>query len=720
VHPQNILRKALLPLALVGSAFVAVPAVLASAPDPQTTNIPSLAWRGEHIRLVACDPMIAQSGASIDVIVEDWSGPNPDRAKPVVVNGSTMFFSSGSDAGLNCVRTTLASVKPGLAQVKLVVSNATGDQVLTHDFIAGWMGLNKPTIHQIAAADQTGGTGLGDPLGDGSFTAGGAAGRVQVTVTGTIPLLGNYSELGLGDHVTMPQDWAALAAMMATDADVHDMTPALRWDIHDDTVRYSDPIMDMVDSALTDPTSFYRKFLGDTSASPTIGPFDPQRANETLLSDGKLDAGDAPMPAARIDVTIAANSGAVTDISGAGSLSGADKAVAYSRDLTGAATDHNLYAPFYQQWIPATSAPSPAASGIDGKTGNNFAGFLTSGLYTNWSVAASLRTELATDTTCLLRSDPSVGPLPIMRKRPAGDQSIAVYTDEHGEAQVSYTPGTGFSFDSLAAIHNANGGCDLQGIDVLGTASISATARYPYQPVTDPAKASDAIATTVHSMFDKNLTYWAKGLGTANDVARIVLAHAQDITGIGFAAERVCFMGDQLVEGMKVFNGTTGPASAPVTIAGAGSLADPAGLHRLCSTTDANGNVAVEVYDSNKGLANVIAEFVDEGILRDIHVDFNTAGSSSATPAVTPPPVVTPVVKATFTLSVARLAGGRLTVRVNSNRARAAIRVSMFDSRSRTLRTITTWIRTNRLVKLGNVRIPAKTRTVKVRVITVR
>ena len=41
---------------------------------------------------------------------------------------------------------------------------------------------------------------------------------------------------------------------------------------------------------------------------PTLGPFDPQRPSQTLLSNGVLDAGDAPMPAARVDWAIAQNS----------------------------------------------------------------------------------------------------------------------------------------------------------------------------------------------------------------------------------------------------------------------------------------------------------------------------------------------------------------------------------------------------------------------------
>ena len=131
-------------------------------------------------------------------------------------------------------------------------------------------------------------------------------------------------------------------------------------------------------------------------------------------------------------------------------------------------------------------------------------------------------------------------------------------------------------FDNLGAIMNDNGGCDLQGIDVLGRSNITATARYPYQPVTDPAKVSaPPLVKAVHSLFTKNLTYWAKGPGPENDVARIVVAHAQDITGVGFGHERVCFMADSLIEGMKVFTGVTGPASARISLAGTAAPMTP-------------------------------------------------------------------------------------------------------------------------------------------------
>ena len=731
-----LVRRAALPLALLGSAIAAIPAGAAPPPDPQTTNVPYLAWRGEHLRLVKCDKLISGEGQTVDVLVEDWSGADPDRAKPTVVPGSTKFFFDES-RGLWCARSTLVSVKAGIAPVKLVINDSAGDQVLTHQFQAAWLNLTTPSIHEVAAADQTGDPWLGDPAGDGNFPAGGNSGRVQIKVKGTLPLLGNYSELGLGASITLPDQWAALAGALATDADPFNVAPWKRWDIHDDDVLYASPVQDGVDSALTDAFSFYRKVLGDTSTAPTAGPFDPQRPGETFLPDGKVDAGDAPMPAARVDVAIAPNSGLPGDISGVGSLGSVNKQRVYSRDHAGSAIDHNIYAPFNQQWIPATAAGA-AASGVDGEAANNFNGFLVNGLYTNWDVAATLATAMGGDTNCLLRRNP-VAQVELVRwekqfrQLPYGAQNIIVYTDEHGEAQVSYTPGTGMFYDNVGALMNDNGGCDLQGIDVIGTSGITATARYPYQPVTDPAKTSAALRKVVHSLFDKNLTYWPKGPGPENDVARIVVAHAQDVTGAGFAHERVCFMADSLIEGMKVFTGVTGPTSARISLAGTYRADDPEGLNRLCVYTNRYGNAAVEVFNSNKGIADVIADFVDEGILRSIKVNFNIPGSSSGTPAVTPPgPAVLkkagarPAIASlpAYKLGAVRLMNSKkgryVTVRVNSKMPRAVIRVRLLTKGSKLVSAKTITIRTNRTVRLTTLKLPSKVKKINVRVLRVR
>ena len=61
-------------------------------------------------------------------------------------------------------------------------------------------------------------------------------GEIRATVKGTLPLGQDYSELGLGASITLPDQWAALAGALATDADPSNANPAMRWDIHDEMV----------------------------------------------------------------------------------------------------------------------------------------------------------------------------------------------------------------------------------------------------------------------------------------------------------------------------------------------------------------------------------------------------------------------------------------------------------------------------------------------------
>ena len=117
---------------------------------------------------------------------------------------------------------------------------------------------------------------------------------------------------------------------------------------------------------------FSTVFGTPSTAGHTIGPFDPIYPFDTMLSDGKVDAGDAPMPAAQIDVTIKDNDPTdKTDISGVGYLFPSWKTEVYSRDGKGGniwngdenspIMAHNFYAPFYSQYIPATSRPAAPA-----------------------------------------------------------------------------------------------------------------------------------------------------------------------------------------------------------------------------------------------------------------------------------------------------------------------------------------------------------------------
>ena len=601
--------------AAVGVAAIAVLGTVAStaladspwdvpANDPNTTNVPYLAWRGENLRLVKCwgtddfnftlrrefpsltsdvvtDQNIGNLFGSIvqtNVQLEDWSGTDTGVNTPKeVINGARTFlyYNVRTLRPVICWQDTWASQKAGLGQFKLTVSLGLtnfdntgvsfGAQVLVmqHQWLAGWMSLNAPTLDEVTSRDPAHNPeGLGDPKGDGNFFAGdnwvqqadgtwiydkyAHPGEIRATVKGTLPLGQDYSELGLGASITLPDQWAALAGALATDADPTNANPAMRWDIHDEMVDEngnavtsavggsgiggrSDPTHDAVVNIPAFPFGGGLTWNGDASFTrilassnshipfavpsdfPTAGPFDPNYAEQTLLPDGHLDAGDAPMPAARIDFAIAANTNPLTSTDGVGSLVNLNKSVVYSQDDQGDNKKFgNLFAPFYSQYIPATSRdPFGYASGVDGALiTNNFPGFLFYGKVTNWTTYP-LVTPTALKTKCRQAGR-------TYRYTPGGAQTVAVYTDEHGEARVGYLPGgsTGndFYFDALNQTPNdSNLGCDLKGVKVLGTSHISAIARYPYQKVTDPDKpAKTTLVKTVYNLFDKHLSYYPK------------------------------------------------------------------------------------------------------------------------------------------------------------------------------------------------------------------
>ncbi len=560
--------------------------------------------------------------------------------------------------------------------------------------------------------------------------AGGPGNDLQVLVNGQIPLLGNYGELGLGDSLQMPDDWAALANVMATFQDPLNPSPAQMWDIHDEfspagfgddleghgdqsecpVFPFDPPIyFDAVDSCgfggeeLAPFSNFSRVWQDYTN--PTLGPFDPQRASQTLLSNGLLDSGDAPMPAARIDWAIAQNSGADGDISGVGSLFPRAKFRVYREEADHAfdPADNPIplfYGPFYAQWIPPAypsigsffGGPTPLfvpeASGITAPVnftrspedcgqstlideiptggGNNFNGYLACGLYINWLFAKTLQCGpggfnddpnepfgLGCEPTTLSNT----GCLPLVAGDfespqsgadvPTGAQRTVAYTDEHGEARVQFMPGTEFFFLNLPGVAiNANGGCDIANIPggILGSASVSATVRYPFEPVTARPVVSNPVVKTVTSLFSKSITCYPKGGQPEEQLAAICVAQATDITGAPFVGETVCFFADFNAEDIQYFSGAIPGTSIVIGDEGRNAAAEAQGLRRICPFTDENGRAAVEIFNSNPTTVDVQALFVDEGILRHLLVPFPITGQvgpsagSSSNPAPDVPP----------------------------------------------------------------------------------
>ncbi len=817
-------------VAMIGATMVLTTVAQARTnPDPMLSNVPYLAWRGEAVRLVKCAPASAFpagfTGGSLSAYftLVDWSG-DPHLATPQVATSAPGFdgpiFARRGFDGAFCWGLSFISQKPGLAVIKMTVRNGTsGPLVLVHDFLVGWMNLNSIVLCNNSSA----GLCAGPTTSTITDVAGQATPNIlEANVTGNIPLLQDFNELGIGHNITlpdgstapglvMPDDWASLAhAVASVSGPLGD--PVSFWDIHDDTLateghaQESPPavcqprgtgtgtafvpfVIDAVDQCTdsgvggTGPTGPGSLALADEAGQfssiylfgtlnglnypPTYGPFDPARPGQTLLADGKVDAGDAPMPAARIDFTIAPNTGGPTDISGVGTFTKVDKGLCFGQSALndaggepnlasnngctnslyvrpGPTTPHHLYAPFYRAYLPATKAPAdPFSSGIDGGFANNFNGFLNltgnaladpSGLYDYWDIAEVLRTATADETSCLDRFNGEGQP--VFQLLPGdGPQSVAIYSDEHGEARTGFLPGTGFFFDNFG-IQNANLGCDLAGISPLGTASITATARYPYEPVTAQPLTSNAVAKSVSSLFVKLIMCFPKGPSAFDQQTAVCVAHAQTIKGTAITGERVCFFADNNAEGLFL------PALTSITIPNQliwpaiGIFPAPSLGNSVCAFTDKNGNTAAEVLNSNATTVNITAFFVDEGLMRSVHVTFPITGPTAAVTgplaAQRPGNTVTPqttivnpdtqtqttvdsshvdtTVKVNYKITMARLSGRILKVRLSGPAGNARLVVSYQSKTTKQIGAIVKTVPANKVVKL-RLQIPRNVRT---------
>src|SRR4029453_3983853 len=209
--------------------------------NPQETNVPYLAWRGEEVRLVKCDThftsdaigaatselnggfIFNRGGFDVNMTVFAYSGPQEnsfDGPKAVTTSGSIFF---DRDSGRICVRGDWISNKAGITGVKLTIS-FKGIILAQHDFLIGWMAINSADI-----------TNPGTVSEDAGFEPGNS---VNVQVTGSIPLNQEFQDdWGLPSQLIMPNDWATWAgAMASTDSNLggtNALDPSAYWDIHD-------------------------------------------------------------------------------------------------------------------------------------------------------------------------------------------------------------------------------------------------------------------------------------------------------------------------------------------------------------------------------------------------------------------------------------------------------------------------------------------------------
>jgi hypothetical protein len=689
-------------LSAAGAAVLAMSSLTAgayAAPNPgpagdgpQSANVPYVAWVGEHVRLVVCDPVIDSSLQFANYQVEDWSGyqfqpPTPDgdsgnNLGQIFDPGPAAFFTSSEPAHAiggddesrqeGCVATDYKSLNPGLSRIRVDVRNEeTGAIVFSHQFLVIWLTANQPTLSEAGLTSKGSETFqsqtnqgnlakfLGDPEGNGVFapspfdpaTAPNEdKGLIQIRVTGSFPIVEGtpLSKILTSSSYTLPEDWAELAETLASSSEETEppgSNPGL-WDIHGTP---SEATSFNAGSATNDPLHdvFYRQAFGNFTSgeTATVGPFDPEAAEETLLSDGRLNADDAPMPAMRIDVKIAKNEGG-SDLGGVGQISGASKAQIYSHNFDGnAEAEGNLYNPYYGEYIPSTDRPVNEASGIDGPSpGGDFPGFLNKHPepYTFWTSVRSTEPRYSSSTGCLRRAPGKATEATSEDdyRTPEGDLTETFYTDERGEAYVTYTPGDGFYFERLGLTTDANGGCDLESLygKELGHSSITAKAVYPYEPVDYPPLTSEPLVKTVNSLWLKKVYEFPKGTSESDQNVRIIVAKAQDIDGNPFVDEEVCFI-TTANSGITSFGGsitdTEGQLGSKGAVVGLGGsyVIDPANerSNHLCETTNSQGLAAIELTNSTESEVDVTTTYINEGITRDNLFNFSTnAGSKKA------------------------------------------------------------------------------------------
>ncbi|MEA2179198.1 MAG: hypothetical protein QOG77_2495, partial [Solirubrobacteraceae bacterium] len=380
------------------------------------------------------------------------------------------------------------------------------------------------------------------------------------------------------------------------------------------------------------------------------------------------------------------------------------------------------------------------------------------------------RTLNGYDTKCLWRENERA---PQYRQTPEGPQKVAIYTDEHGIGDVNFRPGSGFWFNALLAANpnigdNLNGGCDLKYLadNILGHADITAASYYPNQPVSGNPVGTAAIRKTVKSLFAKYLAVFPKGNSPELRNARIVVAHAQDIDGSPFAYETVCFSNTSASGSISAFvptnNNNLARQVGPYKLLGTQRVNDPTNSQdsdRVCVRTNEYGNAAVEVLESQRAEINIIGDFTDERILRDVHIPFAETTPTTNDPgippraagAVDPTPGPAPVtangntspsqatlaalaegnvkVSSSRKLKAARVSvrfarvvnsakGARyLSLRLKGTKSTAAVKIQLMGYNGKVVKTLRRTVKVGQTVKLKDVKLGANVRNVRVSVV---
>ncbi len=810
--------------------------------DPQTTNVPWLAWAGETVKVSRCfgigdsqitsdnyatyagqkgfDPLSLLQGRFSKA---DWSGATDQP--PFFQTGSgdetsttvSPTWYDGKGGGV-CFSTDVTSLKAGLEDIDFSINTDLGqwlnellgqDIIFQQDLLVIWMWDSNPVLSE---SSDLGAYTVGDPGGSGNFSpiadANGVKhlypGLINVQVQGTFPLGNDYAGLNM-PTVTLPNDWVWLADHFAVDYSTTSTylgSAPNRWDIHDDDLATEghvaaslcDPpygTVEAVDNCYgSDPENSdadlgpFSSIFGPVGTyNDAIGPFDPVRSYETLLSDGNLNANDAPMPALRVDVSLT-NAGADHAV---GYLSKADKSLIYNRldpqyggagDNTSLSAPHVLYAPFYKALIPAVTplADFNTTSGVEGSINGNEPNWLTwilpqgvttsqdeQGIYDYWDTY-SLGNEGGYNS-CFGADGQGISRQDNVDTDGTGT-SVAVYTDEHGQAMVQFNPanpdGEGINLTS-----DGNGRCDVYTGSLTGTATIQAESVYPAKQPSDPSnmgtpKLSNTLTKTVTFTPSKTLTCIKKGVNEAYCVETVTDFEGNPIkANVEFTTRPSA-------------PGAIGPDNNPF-----GGF-DPTGQNLWADSTNQivtgwtspiTGEAAIYVQDSINECVDVHVENLGtrnggQGIFRDF--DFNpylgttcgtntgtgpisdggsgggstpsnpgpTGGSGAQAATVTPVAVTSPAPTAAPTAAVpaktaktaktakmtlvsARVIAGKngrfLNVRVNSVAKMARLRITLVNKNGKHA-VIFRYVHTNKMVRVANLKLGATVKTVQVAV----
>jgi hypothetical protein len=405
------------------------------------------------------------------------------------------------------------------------------------------------------------------------------------------------------------------------------------------------------------------------------------------------------------------------------------------------------------------------ASGIHGAIANDFEGYLpvsfrgNPGLYHYWDIIEVRRQAVATTTAC---PDP---PRQGFRQTPSGPQQVALYTDEHGEAQFQFNAGLGFFFNNFI-VDRTQGACLPVGL--LGTANITADVLYPFQPVTHAGITSNPILKRIESLFQKGIICVPKP-GEEQDKV-LCVAFGRDIDGTPLVGERVCVtaLGDAFIRDFDEDTDSTreGDSTVCATLDPNPSEMEDLGTDLFPTIDD---TFATETFlIIGRGSVRVVADFRDErlefGVTVTIPAPAGTPGGTTGasigqlltadrmlTPPVVPTPIpgpggvgvvptntnsgsttqpnnrtlVTPTLrKAKASLVFVRIvkpmrqgAVRSVFLRVKSSKKTAQLQIKLIGKRGKVLGTVVRKVKTNRTVKVPNLRLPKAAVTVRVKVL---